>query len=177
MGGISKVDILIKLSWVFFKIGTFCFGGGIVIVPLVENEVVLKYGWLTKQEFVDAVTLGQITPGPIVISATFIGYKVMGILGAIVATISVILPSFIMICLATAAVEKFRQNKVLGAFFRGSRIAVIGLIFEAALSIGKTSINSFPTVFIAMVSLILLLQYKLNPMWVLLGAGVIGLFI
>ena len=89
------MNILLKLSWVFLKIGTFSFGGGIAIIPLVQNEVVLKYGWLTQREFVDAVTLGQITPGPVVVSATFIGYEVYGILGALVSTISVILPSFI----------------------------------------------------------------------------------
>lgn len=171
------MSVLLKLSWVFLKIGTVCFGGGLVIVPMVETEVVTNYGWLTRQEFVDAVTLGQITPGPVVISATFIGYKVMGILGAIVATASVILPSFLMICFATMAIAKFRSNKVLAAFLRGARIAVIGMVFQAALSIGKTSIVSYPTVLIALVSLILLYQYKLNPMWIFIGAGVMGLLV
>jgi len=169
------MNTLLKLSWVFLKIGTFSFGGGIVIIPLVETEVVLKYGWLTKREFIDAVTLGQITPGPVVISATFIGYKVYGILGAIVSTVSVILPSFIMICLATEAVRKFRENKVLANFFRGARAAVIGMVLEAGLSIGKSSLTDFKTIFIAIIALICLLKYRLNPAWVLLGAGIIGL--
>lgn len=169
------MNILLKLSWVFLKIGTFAFGGGIVIVPLVENEVVLKYGWLTKREFIDAVTLGQITPGPVVISATFIGYKVYGFLGAIVATISVILPSFVMICLATQAIRRFRENEILANFFRGARIAVIGLIFEAGLSIGKSSLVDPKTILIGLISLICLFKYKLNPIWILLGAGIVGL--
>jgi chromate transporter len=169
------MDILLKLSWVFLKIGTFSFGGGIVIIPLVENEVVMKYGWLTKREFIDAVTLGQITPGPVVISATFIGYKVYGILGAIVSTISVILPSFVMICLATQAIKKFHENKVLANFFRGARVAVIGMILQAGLSIGKSSLIDFKTIFIAGITLICLLKYKLNPIWILLGAGFVGL--
>jgi len=169
------MDKLFKLSWVFLKIGTFSFGGGIVIIPLVESEVVLKYGWLTKREFIDAVTLGQITPGPVIISATFIGYKVYGILGAIASTVSVVLPSFVMICLATKAIEKFRQNKILANFFRGARAAVIGMIFEAGLSIGKSSLIDFKTIFIAVVSLICLLRYRLNPVWILLGAGILGL--
>lgn len=168
------MNILLKLSWVFLKIGTFSFGGGIAIIPLVQNEVVLKYGWLTQREFVDAVTLGQITPGPVVVSATFIGYEVYGILGALVSTISVILPSFVMICLATKAVRKFRENKALSNFFRGARIAVIGLIFEAALGIGRSSLVDFKTVLIAGISVICLFRYKLNPVWVLFGAGVIG---
>lgn len=169
------MDILLKLSWVFLKIGTFSFGGGVVIIPLVENEVVMKYGWLTKREFIDAVTLGQITPGPVVISATFIGYKVYGILGAIVSTISVILPSFVMICLATQAIKKFHKNKVLANFFRGARVAVIGMILQAGLSIGKSSLIDFKTIFIAGITLICLLKYKLNPIWILLGAGFVGL--
>jgi chromate transporter len=169
------MNALLKLSWVFLKIGTFSFGGGIVIIPLVENEVVMKYGWLTKREFIDAVTLGQITPGPVVISATFIGYKVYGILGAIVSTISVILPSFMMICLATQAIKKFHENKVLANFFRGARVAVIGMILQAGLSIGKSSLIDFKTIFIAGITLICLLKYKLNPIWILLGAGFVGL--
>jgi len=169
------MDILLKLFWVFLKIGTFSFGGGMVIIPLVENEVVMKYGWLTKREFIDAVTLGQITPGPVVISATFIGYKVYGILGAIVSTASVILPSFVMICLATQAIKKFQENKLLANFFRGARVAVIGMILQAGLSIGKSSLIDFKTIFIAGIALISLLKYKLNPIWILLGAGIVGL--
>lgn len=169
------MDILLKLFWVFLKIGTFSFGGGVVIIPLVENEVVMRYGWLTKREFIDAVTLGQITPGPVVISATFIGYKVYGIWGAIVSTVSVILPSFVMICLATQAIKKFQENKLLANFFRGARVAVIGMILQAGLSIGKSSLIDFKTVFIAGIALISLLKYKLNPIWILLGAGIVGL--
>lgn len=166
---------LLTLAWVFLKIGTLTFGGGLVIIPLVETDVVHNYHWLTDKEFVDAVTLGQITPGPVIISATFIGYKVYGILGAIVATISVILPSFTMICLATEAIKKFRANKILASFLRGARIAVIGMIFDVAITMGRTSVVDYKTVFIAAVTLFLLLQYKINPIWILLGAGIIGL--
>jgi len=169
------ISILLKLSWVFLKIGTFTFGGGIVIIPMIENEVVNNYEWLTKAEFIDAVTLGQITPGPVIISATFIGYKVCGIVGAIIATASVILPSFIMICLATEAIKKFRENKILANFLRGARVAVIGMVFDAGVSIGRSSLVDLKTVFIAAASIICLFKYKINPIWVLLGAGVVGI--
>lgn len=169
------ISILLKLSWVFLKIGTFTFGGGIVIIPMVENEVVNNYEWLTKAEFIDAVTLGQITPGPVIISATFIGYKVCGIVGAIIATASVILPSFIMICLATEAIKKFRENKILANFLRGARVAVIGMVFDAGVSIGRSSLVDLKTVLIAAVSIICLFKYKINPIWVLLGAGMVGI--
>jgi len=169
------ISLLLKLSWVFLKIGTFTFGGGIVIIPMIENEVVNNYSWLTKAEFIDAVTLGQITPGPIIISATFIGYKVCGIVGAIIATASVILPSFIMICLATEAIKKFRENKILANFLRGARVAVIGMVFDAGVSIGRSSLVDLKTVLIAAASIICLFKYKINPIWVLLGAGMVGL--
>lgn len=168
-------SLLLKLSWVFLKIGTFTFGGGIVIIPMIENEVVNNYGWLTKAEFIDAITLGQITPGPIIISATFIGYKVCGIVGATIATASVILPSFIMICLATEAIKKFRENKILANFLRGARVAVIGMVFDAGVSIGRSSLVDLKTVLIASASIICLFKYKINPIWVLLGAGMVGL--
>ena len=145
-----------------------------MIIPLVEHDVVTKYGWLTKTEFVDAVTLSQITPGPVVISATFIGYKVSGVLGAVIATVSVILPSFVMICLATEAIKRFRQNRVLAGFFRGARIAVIGMIFDVGISMGRSSLVDMKTVLIAGVSILVLFRYKLNPIWILLGAGIVG---
>ncbi len=169
------MSILLKLSWVFLKIGTFAFGGGLVIIPLVEHDVVGRYGWLTKTEFIDAVTLSQITPGPIIISATFIGYKVFGILGAFVATLSVIAPSFVMICLAAQAAEKFRDNKLLAGFFRGARIAVIGMILEAAVSMGRSALVDPKTILIAVITAFCLFRYKISPVWVLVAAGIVGL--
>lgn len=168
---------LAALALVFLKIGLFCWGGGIVIIPLVENEVVWKYGWLTQREFIDAVTLGQISPGPIIISSTFIGYKAYGISGAVVATLSVILPSFLLICLAARAIRKFQDNRYLAAFFNGARVAVVGMIFEAALSIGRTALVDLRTVSIMIVSLIFLNRYKLNPVWVLMAVAFIGILI
>ncbi len=169
------IGTLLKLSWVFLKIGTFTFGGGFVMIPMIENQVVNINSWLTKAEFIDAVTLGQITPGPVIISATFIGYKACGILGAIVATSSVIVPSFVMVCLATAAIKKFRENKMLANFLRGARVAVIGLVLDAGVSIGRDSLVDLKTVLIAAASLICLFKFKVNPIWILLGAGIVGL--
>lgn len=161
---------LAQLCWVFMKIGLLCWGGGIVMIPLVQTEVVLKYGWLTQQEFVDAVTLGQVSPGPVVISATFIGYRVAGLAGAVAATVGVILPSFLLVCLSAKAVERLKENRLLMGFFHGARAAVIGLIFEAALSIGRVSIFDVRTALIGAASLGFLVRYKLNPVWILMGA-------
>ena len=106
---------------------------------------------------------------------TFIGYKVCGLLGAVVATASVILPSFIIICIATEAIKKFRENKILVNFLRGARIAVIGMVFGAGVSIGRSSLIDTKTVIIAVVSIICLFKYKINPIWILLGAAFVGL--
>jgi chromate transporter len=165
---------LLLLAWVFLKVGFFCWGGGIVIIPLAEEEVVFKYGWLTPTEFVDAITLGQVSPGPVVISTTFIGYKVAGLLGAIVATVSVILPGFILMCIATQAITVFRNNRYLKAFFHGARAAIIAMIFYAALNISQTAIIDIKAVFIAVISLILIMQYKLSPIWLIGAVLVIG---
>jgi len=169
--------VLPQLAWVFFKIGFFCWGGGLVIIPMVEREVVWKYGWLNEREFVDAMTLGQITPGPVIISAAFIGYKAAGNAGAVVATASVILPGFILVCLAAKAVNKFQENRWLMGFFNGARIAVIGTVFDAALSIGRTAVSDATTAGIFAVSLAVLLSFRLSPVWLLLGAGIIGVII
>ena len=169
--------ILLKLACVFFKIGLFSWGGGIVIVPLVEQEVVWHYGWLTQREFLDAVTLGQVTPGPVVISAVFIGHRVAGLLGAVVAIASVILPSFILVCLAVEAVQKWENNRWLMSFFRGARAAVIGTIFHAAISIGRTAVYDVRMVFIMAIGLVLLMQFKMDPVWLILSVGLLGVVI
>lgn len=169
------MTLFLQLFWVFFKVGLFCWGGGLVIVPLLEDEVVFHYGWLSSREFLNAVTFGQVSPGPVVISATFIGYRVCGFWGAVIATASVILPSYILICIAAEFVDKFRGNKYLMGFFFGARAAVIALIFEAALSIGKTAIDDLRTLFIFMISMIALSQFKFSPIGILLIAAGIGL--
>lgn len=171
------MDLLLKLSWVFMKIGTFSFGGGLVIIPMVENEVVWKYGWLTQKEFIDAITLGQVTPGPVIISATFIGYKVCGFWGALVSTISVILPSFIMICFATEGIRRFRESRYLSGFLHGARIAVIAVIFEAAFNIGKGAILDYWTAIVAVISLILLVKYKFDPILLFIIVAAVGLIL
>jgi putative chromate ion transporter len=100
---LAKIGLLAVLSMIFLRIGTVTFGGGFVMVPLIEAEVVNTHGWLTHQEFADATALGQLTPGPVLITATFIGYRVAGTLGALFATVSVFLPAFVMTILTSDA--------------------------------------------------------------------------
>lgn len=127
--------LYLQLFWTYTKIGLFGFGGGYAMLSLVQDEVVVKQGWITEQQFTDIVALSQVTPGPIGInSATYIGYTATGsILGAIVATLAVSLPSFILVMLISIAFSRFRQNRWVEAAFVGIRPASVGLIASAAL--------------------------------------------
>ena len=127
--------LYLQLFWTYTKIGLFGFGGGYAMLSLVQDEVVVKQGWITEQQFTDMVALSQVTPGPIGInSATYIGYTATGsILGAIVATLAVSLPSFILVMLISMAFSRFRQNRWVEAAFVGIRPASVGLIASAAL--------------------------------------------
>jgi len=171
----AKFALLFTLSAIFLRIGSVTFGGGLVMVPLIESEVVNNHHWLTHQEFADAFALGQITPGPVLITATFVGYRVAGTLGALVATISIFLPAFLMTLAAGSSLKRFRSNKQVQAFLRGIAPAVVGLLVAAALSIGRAGIHSWVGLAIMLVAMFVLVRFRPNALWVLLGAGVIRL--
>jgi chromate transporter len=177
---LAKIGLLVTLSMIFLRIGTVTFGGGFVMVPLIEAEVVNTHGWLTHQEFADATALGQLTPGPVLITATFIGYRVAGTLGALFATVSVFLPAFVMTIAAGTYLRRFRANRQVQAFLRGVTPAVVGLLVAASWSIGRAGIHSWMGVTIAAACAVVLLRFKLNPFWVIMGAGgarlLLGLF-
>lgn len=168
---LAKAGLLITLSMIFLRIGAVTFGGGFVMVPLIEAEVVNSHGWLTHQEFADATALGQLTPGPVLITATFIGYRVAGTLGALFATISVFLPAFIMTITAGTYLRRFRANRQVQAFLRGVTPAVVGLLVAAAWSVGRAGIHSWVGVTIALACGVVLLRFRPNPFWVMMGAG------
>lgn len=178
---LAKAGLLLTLSMIFLRIGTVTFGGGFVMVPLIEAEVVNTHGWLTHQEFADATALGQLTPGPVLITATFIGYRVAGTLGALFATVSVFLPAFVMTIAAGTYLRRFRANRQVQAFLRGVTPAVVGLLVAAAWSIGRAGIHSWIGVLIAIACALVLLRFRPNPFWVIIGAGVarllFGLFL
>ncbi len=171
----AKFALLFTLSAIFLRIGSVTFGGGLVMVPLIESEVVNNHQWLTHQEFADAFALGQITPGPVLITATFVGYRVAGTLGALVATISIFLPAFLMTIAAGSSLRRFRDNKVVQALLRGIAPAVVGLLVAAGLSIGRAGIHSWVGLSIMLVAIFILVRFRPNAFWVILGAGVIRL--
>ncbi|MDQ3743940.1 MAG: chromate transporter [Acidobacteriota bacterium] len=168
-----KLGLLLTLASIFLRIGTVTFGGGFVMVPLIESEVVNARHWLTHQEFVEAFALGQITPGPVLITATFIGYRVAGTLGALVATVSIFLPSLCLTIAAGSSLRRFRANRQVQAFLRGVTPAVVGLLVAAAWSIGRAGVHTWVGVGLAVVAALVLLRYRVNPFLVMLGAAVL----
>lgn len=174
---IAKLGLLITLSAIFLRIGSVTFGGGLVMVPLIESEVVNTNHWLTHQEFADAFALGQITPGPVLITATFVGYRVAGTLGALVATISIFLPAFLMTIAAAHSLRRFRNNEQVQAFLRGVAPAVVGLLVAAALSVGRAGIHSWVGLSIMILAMYVLVRYRPNAFWVILGAGVLRVLV
>ncbi len=170
---LAKVALLLTLSTMFLRIGSITFGGGFVMIPLIEAEVVDSHHWLTHQEFVDATALGQVTPGPVLITATFIGYRVAGTLGALVATISIFLPSFLMTVIAGSSLARFHTNKLVQSFLRGVTPAVVGLLVAAGISIGRAGIHSWVGILIAVVAGVVLVRFRPNAIWVILGAGLV----
>ena len=174
---LSKLGLLLAISTIFLRVGTITFGGGLVMVPQIESEVVNTHHWLTHQEFADATALGQITPGPVLITATFVGYRVAGTLGALVATISIFLPAFLMTIAAASSLKRFRTNAQVQAFLQGVAPAVVGLLMAAALSIGTAGIHTLVGLTITIAAVFVLIKFRPNAFWVIFGAGLARLLI
>jgi chromate transporter len=170
---VAKLGLLLTLAAMFLRIGSVTFGGGLVMVPLIESEVVNTHHWLTHQEFADAFALGQITPGPVLITATFVGYRVAGTLGALVATVSIFLPAFVITIAAASSLRRFRNNAQVQSFLLGVAPAVVGLLVAAALSVGRAGIHSWVGVTIMALAIFTLVRFRPNAFWVILGAGLL----
>lgn len=170
--------ILIKIFLEFFKIGLFTFGGGYAMIPLIEKEIVNKYHWLTMEQFTDLIAIAEMTPGPIAVnSATFVGYKVAKFWGAVIGTIGVVLPSFLIIWAVASVFFSFQSNQIVQAALKGLRPAVLGLIIVAALSIGKIAITDYKSVLILIFVVLGVWILKLHPILALLVSAIIGIML
>jgi chromate transporter len=170
--GLAKLGLALSVSFIFLRVGAVTFGGGFVMLPEIENEVVNSHHWLTHQEFADATALGQITPGPVLITATFVGFRVAGFLGALFSTLCVFLPSFLMTVAAGSSFRRFRSNRQMQAFLGGVAPAVTGLLIAAAWSLARSGIHTIIGALMAILILLILLRYRPNAFWVLMGAGI-----
>lgn len=169
--------VLLKLFLTFFKIGLFTVGGGYAMISFVEKEAVDINKWITKKDFLDIVALDSVTPGPIAVNmATFIGYRVHGVLGGVIATIGVVLPSLILVTIMAALFYAFRDNKVIQAVMKGLRPAIVALILAAVLSLlqGK-AIFDIKGIILAVLVFAGVVVLKLHPVWMVAFAGFAGM--
>jgi|SRR5882724_799632 len=166
-----------KLFLTFAGMSVLLFGGGFVFIPLIEQIVVQEHSWLTRQEFVDAIALGQITPGPILISAAFIGYKVSGLIGATAATIGIFLPPAVLMLASAHFLARVKNSPAVKSVMRGIRPAVIGMIAAAAWSIGSTAAPTWQSAVIFLVALAALLRFRVDVVWIIPSAGLAGLLV
>lgn len=169
---------ILKLFISFLKIGAFSFGGGYAMLPLIRKEIIDIHGWLTTKEFIDILAVVEMTPGPIAInSATFLGYKVGGILGAVAATTAVVLPSIVIILIIAHFLTKVKDSPYVSWAFTGIRPVVLGLITSASLTVAKDAIIDIKSLILMVILFYLTSFKKLHPILVIVMAGIVGVFI
>lgn len=174
----NKTQSLIKLFWLFFKVGSFTFGGGYAMLPLIQREVVDNRHWVDEEEMVDILAISQSTPGVIGINAAiFIGNKVAAIPGAIAAAFGMILPAFISILLILIVLLRLKDNVYVGKVFSGIRAASAGLILLAAIKLGKSILKGRIEWIIALISFIIIVFFNVNAAWAVILGGVAGFMV
>jgi chromate transporter len=169
--------LMLKLFLVFASMSVMLFGGGYVFIPMIQEIVVNGHGWVTTQEFIDAIAMGQITPGPILVSAAFIGLKVAGFTGAVVATVGIYLPPALLMVASTRALEFIKKSQAIRAALRGIRPAVVGMIAAAAFTVGGTAPHHWVSVLIFVAALVALMRLRVQVAWVIPAAGLTGLLL
>ena len=167
-------NLLLKLFLTFAGMSLMLFGGAYVFIPLIQEIVVDGQGWVTQQEFIDAVAMGQITPGPILVSAAFIGLKIAGLAGAVAATLGIYLPSGLLMIVCTHALDRIKRARVIQAALRGIRPAVVGMIFAAAIVVGRTAAPVWISATIFAVALYALVRWRVEVAWIISAAGLAG---
>ncbi len=164
-----------KLFLFFLKAGSLTFGSGLVIVPFLEQGLVQQYGWLDERQFLIAVAVGMISPGPVVITATFVGYLVAGFWGSLVSTVGIFLPSFILVLVAAPLLAKYRANPNVQGFVKGAYAAAIGTILGACILLGRIAIGDWLTALIGAASLAVLFRWKISNPLLIAVTAVVGL--
>jgi len=165
---------LLTLFLTFLKVGAVVYGSGYVLLAFLRADFVQHLHWLTDQQLIDAVAVGQFTPGPVFTTATFLGYLFAGVPGALLATLAIFLPSFLLVPLVFPIVSRLRRSPWTSALLDGVNAAALGLMAAVALQLGKASIVDPLTVIVALVALAILLRFKPNSAWLVLGGGAVG---
>lgn len=170
-------DLLLQILLFFTKAGAFVFGSGLAIVPFLHHGVVQQFGWLSEQQFLDAVAVAMITPGPVVITVAFIGYLAASLAGAAAAAIGIFLPVYVLTIIPAPWFKRNRDNPQLKAFVQGATAAATGAISGAVIVLGRRAVYDPATAAIALITLAVLLRFKIPEPFVILAAGVVGLLV
>ena len=163
-----------KLALFFFKVGSILYGSGYVLIAFIKGGLVERLGWLTESQLLDAVAFGQVTPGPVLSTATFIGYLVLGAQGAAVATVAIFLPSFFFVALFNPWIPRLRQNPVMASFLDAVNVTAVALMAAVMIQLGVLTLTSGPAWLIALASALAVLKWKVAAPWLVLGGGVLG---
>ena len=167
---------LLSLFWTFFKIGAFTFGGGYAMIPLIQKETVEIKGWITDDDILEIIAIAESTPGPIAInSATFVGYRTAGVLGAACATFGVVLPSFCIILAIASVLREFQEVKAVQYAFNGIRAGVLALLFKALWGMYKKSPKGWVSYVVMAGAFVMTAFLKVNVLFVIIGCAVFGL--
>ena len=162
------------IFWKFLKVGAILYGSGYVLFAYLDAELV-ETGLLTRQELMDAIAVGQFTPGPVLSTATFIGYQLGGLLGAIAATFGIFLPSFLFVLLLNPLIPKMRQSKVLGYFLDSVNVAAVGIMIAVLVSMGQETLLQWESILIGVVSFMLVFGFKkVSSMWIVVTGSIMG---
>jgi len=166
---------LTALFFVFLKIGAILFGGGYVLVALIRANLVAHLGWISERQLLDAIAMGQVTPGPLSTTATFIGYLLGGLPGAAIATVAIFLPAFFFVAISGPLVPRLRESPVAGSVLDGVNVAALALIAVATWQLSRSAVVDWVTLALAGTSFFLLVRYRVNSVWLVLGGGALGI--
>jgi chromate transporter len=164
-----------SLFLTFLKIGSVLYGSGYVLLAFLRADLVVRFGWLTDHQLLDAIAIGQVTPGPVFTTATFIGYILGGTKGALLATLGIFLPSFILVAISYPLIPKIRNSVWASALLDGVNVASLGLMAAVSWQLGRASLTDPFTILIAIISFALLMRFKVNSTWLIAGGAVAGL--
>ena len=170
-----KMFSLPLLFLIFLKIGSVLYGSGYVLLAYLRADFITRLGWLTDKQLLDAIAIGQVTPGPVLTTATFIGFILGGVKGALLATLGIFLPSFIFVAVKNPLIPRIRKSSWASGLLDGVNVASMGLIAAVTWQLGRASLIDPLTVMIALVSLILLMKFKINSTWLIAGGALVGL--
>ncbi len=159
----------------FLKIGAVLYGSGYVLLAFLRADFVMRLGWLTDAQLIDAIAVGQVTPGPVFTTATFIGYLLGGVPGALLATLGIFLPSFVFVALSNPLIPRLRNSPWTSALLDGVNVASLGLMAAVTFQLGRAALADPLTIALALIALALLVRFKINSTWLVLGGGLVGL--